>query len=68
MMNLVDLGNQCRKYRNDLKLTQSDVAKDTGYSVDNISKFENGKTNNLKIFMWYLRRGFRYEETLLNNN
>lgn len=67
MMNLVDLGNLCRKYRNDLKLTQSDVARDTGYSVDNISKFENGKTNNLKIFMWYLRKGFRYE-SFFNNN
>ena len=67
-MNLVDLGNQCRKYRNDLKCTQSDVARDTGYSVDNISKFENGKTNNLKIFMWYLRKGFRYEEMLHSIN
>lgn len=66
-MNLVDLGNQCRKFRYESGFTQSDVAKETGYSVDNISKFENGKTNNLKIFMWYLRKGFKYECVLYKN-
>lgn len=61
MMNLVDIGIECRKFRYGLGFTQSDVARETGYSVDNISKFECGKTNNLKIFMWYLRKGLRYE-------
>lgn len=56
-MNLVDLGKQCKDFRLEIGLLQSDVASDTGYSVENVSKFENGKNNNLKIFLWYVSKG-----------
>ncbi len=56
----MNLGKLCKEYRtNKLRLTQSDVARDTGYSLENISKFECGNNNNLKIFLWYLNRGFK---------
>ena len=56
-MNLVDLGKQCKDFRLEIGLLQSDVAAETGYSVENVSKFENGKNNNLKIFLWYVSKG-----------
>lgn len=60
MIELMNVGKLCKNYRiNTLKLNQSDVAKETGYSIENISKFECGNNNNLKIFLWYLNRGFK---------
>lgn len=57
---LVNIGKACKDYRiNVLHVTQTQVAKETGYSIDNISKFELGKTNNLKIFWWYYIKGLR---------
>lgn len=56
-MNLNIIGQKCKEYRQNIGLLQTDVAKDTGYSIENISKFENGNNNNMKIFLWYLRKG-----------
>ena len=60
-MNMLKLiGRMCKKYRTEvLKVPQSIVANETGYSVENVSKFECGKTNNLKIYLWYEKRGFK---------
>lgn len=60
-MNLVDLGKKCKEFRISIGLLQSHVAYDTGYSVENVSKFENGKNNNLIIFLWYVDRGLNIE-------
>lgn len=60
---LIEIGKKCKDYRvNVLHMTQKQVAKETGYSIDNISKFELGKTNNLMIFRWYYKRGLRLYE------
>lgn len=60
-MQEMNIGKICKEYRMSLGYLQSDVSRDTGYSIENISKFENGNNNNLKIFLWYLRKGLRIE-------
>lgn len=51
-------GDMCRKFRQDvLKITQEDVAKELGYSQENISAFENNRNSNNIIFMWYVKNG-----------
>lgn len=47
-----------KKFRQSLGYKQIDVANELGYSLENISKFENGKNNNLKIYLWYIEKGF----------
>lgn len=48
----------CKNYRmNILKMTQSDVAKELGYTRTNISEFENGRNRNFTIFLWYIKKG-----------
>ena len=48
----------CKEFRQSLGIFQAEVAKDTGYSLENISKFEHGHNNNMKIFLWYVSKGF----------
>lgn len=54
----VPLGNLCKRWRIMNNYELSVVASDTGYTAENIIKFEQGKNNNLKIFLWYLEHGF----------
>ncbi len=54
---LREIGKRCRLYRLSLGYKQSDVAKETDYSVENISLFERGRNDNLMILMWYIRKG-----------
>lgn len=51
------LGEICKKYRKKINKTLSDVAYDTGYSIANISKFENNKNYNYLILLWYVENG-----------
>lgn len=51
------LGEICKKYRKKINKTLSDVAFDTGYSIANISKFENNKNYNYLILLWYVENG-----------
>ena len=54
-----NIGKICKDFRMSQGYLQSDVSKDTGYSIENISKFENGNNNNMRIFLWYLRKGLK---------
>lgn len=58
MLDIKTVSRRCREYRESINRTQADVAEDTGYSVENVSKFERGFNNNLKIYLWYAERGF----------
>ncbi len=60
-MQETNIGKICKDFRMSLGYLQSDVSKDTGYSIENISKFENGNNNNMKIFLWYLRKGLKID-------
>ena len=54
-----------KKFRQSLGYKQIDVANELGYSLENISKFENGKNNNLKIYLWYIEKGFdKWQESV----
>lgn len=55
---LIKLGSECKCFRMFLHKGQIDVALDTGYSVESISSFERGRTNNLRILLWYLDNGY----------
>jgi transcriptional regulator with XRE-family HTH domain len=61
MQSLSLIGKACKDFRLSLGILQSEVARDTGYSIENVSKFENGNNNNMKIFLWYLQKGFKME-------
>lgn len=55
-----DLGATCRRFRKSIDMTLSDVARDTGYTIQNISAFECGHNNNMKIYLWYVDHGLNY--------
>lgn len=52
-----EIGKACQCYRKKIGKTQREVAEDTHYSVENISAFENGRTNNFRILLWYVAHG-----------
>ena len=56
------LGKICQKFRKELGYLQRDVAKDTGYSVENVSAFERGINDNSLILLWYLSKGLTYSD------
>ena len=51
------IGLRCKRYRELLQYRQADVAHDTGYSIENISGFENGRNDNGLILLWYIAKG-----------
>ena len=54
---LKTIGQRCKEYREKLGLYQSHVAEQTGYSKENVSAFETGRNDNVRIFMWYVEMG-----------
>lgn len=54
---LKEISAACQAYRRREGIAQSRVAIDTGYSVESVSAFERGRTNNLMIYLWYANRG-----------
>lgn len=51
------IGKYCKEYRQRLELKQVDVSKATGYSLENVAAFEQGRNDNVRIFMWYVNKG-----------
>lgn len=60
LLNLRDIGQRCQKYRVEQGYYQSDVAADTGYSIENISSFETGRNDNARILLWYFAHGMKF--------
>lgn len=58
---LKKLGAKCAEFRRSKGYTQMQVAYQTGYTDSNISAFEQGRTNNLFIFFWYLSQGMQID-------
>ena len=53
------LGERCRIYRKKvLKMNSYELAKRIGCSQATLCLFENGKTNNLYVFLGYINEGF----------
>ena len=64
LISLCDMGKRCKKYRIEHGFYQSDVAKETGDSVENISSFETGRNDNARILLWYFVHGMQCEHIL----
>lgn len=63
-MNLKAIGKRCQEFRLSLGYTQDDVGYILGYSRETISMFENGKNDNLLIFLWYISMGMNIHSIL----
>lgn len=62
-MNMLSIGHRCRHYRKRiLKCKQLDVARETGFSISNISAFETGRNDSGLIMLWYLLHGMTLEQ------
>lgn len=61
MISLKEIGQKCKKYRINKGYYQNNVASDTGYSVENVSSFENGRNDNARILLWYFAHGMQIE-------
>lgn len=59
------LGSNCKKWRTEHGYYQLDVAHDTGYSLENVSAFENGRNDNCRFLSWYLIKGMSLHELYL---
>lgn len=59
------VGLNCQTFRRKkTNYSQTMVAKELGFSVENISSFENSRNDNYYILLWYLRKGMTIEELL----
>lgn len=61
IISLREMGRRCKKFRVENGYFQTDVAADTGYSVENISSFETGRNDNARILLWYFAHGMNAE-------
>lgn len=50
------VGARCALIRKSAGKTQLQVAMAIGTTPETISAFENGRTNNCKVFTWYLKQ------------
>lgn len=59
------VGLNCQTFRkNKTNYSQPMVAKELGFSVENISSFENSRNDNYYILIWYLQHGMTIKELL----
>jgi transcriptional regulator with XRE-family HTH domain len=58
------VGLACKKLRQEMTKTQSDVAFDLGTTRENIAKFESGKNRNYMILLWYVIMGLDIEKVV----
>lgn len=54
-----NIGQSCADYRkNVLRMTQEEIAKESGYSQATISAFEKGASFSTRVLMWYVAKGY----------
>ena len=51
-------GKNCRIFRELQYISRINVANDTGFSYETVSKFELGMINNAIIYNWYVEHGY----------
>lgn len=61
MISVELIGDVCRDFRKELGYFQIDVARDTNYSLENVSAFENGRNDNSRILLWYIAHGLTFD-------
>ena len=57
-MDIKLIGEKCAEYRKQNKILQSEIAEELGVSIETISAFEHGRTNNAVVLSWYIEHGF----------
>lgn len=61
-MDLYKVGQFCAQCRRRRGKTQVQVSMSMDYSPENISAFENGRTNNMFLLLWYMVHLFTADE------
>lgn len=56
-MTTKEIGAKCAEFRKTIDVKQLEIASDLNVSVETISAFENGRTNNARVLMWYIEHG-----------
>ena len=51
---------KCATWRKENNIPQSVIANDIQVSVETISAFEHGRTNNARVLSWYIEHGFTW--------
>lgn len=62
LVNLKELGRICKLARAGRGYFQRQVAEDTGYTIENVSAFENGRNDNSRLLLWYFEHGLTYDD------
>lgn len=57
-MDFMDICTRCAQWRLECGYTQKQIADSLGVSVETISAFEHGRTNNARVLSWYIEHGF----------
>lgn len=57
-MELDVIAKNCAQWRLECGYTQKQIADSLGVSVETISAFEHGRTNNARVLSWYIEHGF----------
>lgn len=65
MLSLREIGQRCKEYRIEQGYLQRDVARDTGYSSENVSSFETGRNDNSRILLWYFTHGMHIDNLIM---
>lgn len=61
-----NLGLACQNFRRLKRIEQKQVAEETGYSLESVSAFECGRSNNAAILLWYFYNGLSIEYIRMN--
>lgn len=56
-LNNKQIGQACKKFREEKGYTQQQVADIIHYNVSYISNFECGRSSNFRVFLWYFENG-----------
>lgn len=62
-MNIKELSADCKAWRIERGITQTDIADKSGTSRQAVSQFENGEINSLRIYCAYLEMGYKSDWT-----
>lgn len=58
-MDIKEIGAKCQEWRVKEHIPQWLIANQVGVSVETISAFEHGRTNNAVVLSWYIEHGFK---------
>lgn len=54
---LKEIGKTCKQHRENIGVTQAEVANELGVSFQYVSLFEQGKADSMFFLIWYMKNG-----------